>query len=374
VKVAFYAPMKSPDHPVPSGDRRMARLFLRALEMTGADVQVASHLRSFDKSGDAAAQRLLRDKALREADNLIAAYSQQPETKPDLFFTYHVYHKAPDWIGPKIADALDIPYYIAEASHAPKQQNGPWQLGYDAAEHAIRAAGRVLHMTRLDGACLEPLMSSPSRLVHFPPFIEPTPMAADLPQAANWVRDAGGSETRKNLLAVGMMRDGDKFNSYKQLAEVLPHLSGSDWQLLIVGDGPRRPDVEALFAPFTEQVIFLGERSEADLVSLYEYADLYIWPACGEAFGMAFLEAGRAGLPAVSCQIRGVPDVVADGVSGILVAAGDVSNMAAAADRLLADPALLADFSGRARQFVSKERSLKAAAVRLASYMKQDIK
>jgi len=374
VKVAFYAPMKSPNHPTPSGDRRMARLFLQALEMSGATTQVISQFRSFDKAGDEVLQRRLRDEAEAEANALIRGFEENPETKPDLFFTYHVYHKAPDWIGPKIAAALNIPYYIAEASHAPKQKNGPWKMGYDAAEKAIRAATRILHMTQLDGACLQPLMTSSDQLVHFPPFIEPVPDHPSADMVADWVQQAGGRADRKNLLAVGMMRDGDKFHSYQELVKTVPHLAGDDWQLLIVGDGPRCPDVQALFAPFKEQVIFLGEQSEQELAAIYEYADIYIWPACGEAFGMAFLEAGRAGLPSVSCHIRGVPDVVEDGVSGRLVAEGDCLALATVARNLLDNQDTLATLSVGARQFVAKKRSLKAAALRLSDMIKEDIK
>ena len=51
-RVAFYAPLKPPDHPVPSGDRRMAQLLWQALEAAGARVELASRLRSRDPHGD----------------------------------------------------------------------------------------------------------------------------------------------------------------------------------------------------------------------------------------------------------------------------------------------------------------------------------
>ncbi len=373
MKIAFYAPMKSPDHPIPSGDRRMARLFMRALEIAGFDVQVISSFRSFDKQGDRSFQEAKRAEAEQEAGALIRQFQADPSERPDLFFTYHVYHKAPDWIGPKVAKALDIPYYIAEASHAPKQMNGRWHLGFAGAEAAIRAATRVLHLTRLDGACLQPLMDQTDQLVHFPPFIEPLPDHSPVKPTAKWVEAAGGRTNCRNLLAVGMMRDGDKFNSYLQLAEMLLHLTSDNWQLLIVGDGPRRSDVETLFAPFGSNVVFLGERSEAELASFYEYADLYVWPASGEAFGMAFLEAARAGLPAVSCCTRGVPDVVENGVSGILVRDGDMLALANATDQLLNNSEQLAALSNGAKAFVTEQRSLEAAAANLSNLIKKDV-
>ncbi|WP_035670480.1 hypothetical protein [Azospirillum brasilense] len=48
MRIAFYAPLKSPTHPVPSGDRRMARLLMAALERAGHAVTLASTLRSWD--------------------------------------------------------------------------------------------------------------------------------------------------------------------------------------------------------------------------------------------------------------------------------------------------------------------------------------
>ena len=60
MRVAFYAPLKPPDHPVASGDRAMARALIAALRAAGHDVSVASRLRSYD-SGDPARQMRLRD-------------------------------------------------------------------------------------------------------------------------------------------------------------------------------------------------------------------------------------------------------------------------------------------------------------------------
>ena len=63
MKLAFYAPMKAPDHPIPSGDRAMARGILAALEKAGHESVVASDLRLFEPRGDRAAQDALRVKS-----------------------------------------------------------------------------------------------------------------------------------------------------------------------------------------------------------------------------------------------------------------------------------------------------------------------
>ena len=101
-RIAFYAPLKAPTHPTPSGDRRMARLLIQALEAAGAEVALASDFRSYDGQGDAARQKALRAKGTAVADRLVGQYRALGDgERPTAWFTYHLYHKAPDWIGPK---------------------------------------------------------------------------------------------------------------------------------------------------------------------------------------------------------------------------------------------------------------------------------
>ena len=70
-------------------------------------------------------------------------------SRPRLWFTYHVYYKAPDWIGPRVARGLGIPYVVAEGSRAAKRAQGPWALGHAGAEAALDRADCDL---RDDGA------------------------------------------------------------------------------------------------------------------------------------------------------------------------------------------------------------------------------
>ena len=59
MRIAFYAPMKAPNHPSPSGDRRVAQLLWQALEAGGHEVTLASDFRAYDGAGDSAAQGAL---------------------------------------------------------------------------------------------------------------------------------------------------------------------------------------------------------------------------------------------------------------------------------------------------------------------------
>src|SRR5947209_1387876 len=137
MRVAFYAPLKPPDHPVPSGDRCIARVFLDALRRAGHKPFLASHLRSYDGAGDPERQARFAELGRQEAERLLGQWRQMPSTAPRLWFTYHLYYKAPDWLGPAVCKALGIPYAIAEASFAPKRADGPWASGHRAVAAAL---------------------------------------------------------------------------------------------------------------------------------------------------------------------------------------------------------------------------------------------
>ncbi|HLM39155.1 MAG TPA: glycosyltransferase family 1 protein, partial [Microvirga sp.] len=154
--VAFYAPLKSPRHPSPSGDRTMARLLMKALRKAGFAPHVASELRTLDRAGDRQVQDDLQRQSLETASRLIDQYRKESQAqRPCLWFTYHVYYKAPDWIGPRVADALGIPYAVAEGSRAAKRAGGPWSLGHEGAEAALDRADAIFVMTAHDRVSLE---------------------------------------------------------------------------------------------------------------------------------------------------------------------------------------------------------------------------
>ena len=140
--IAFYAPMKPPTDPVPSGDRTMARALMAAL--SGIDlgaVHLISELRSRDGTGDEARQNEIFSAAEVETERLV---KEQP---PGLWLTYHSYYKAPDLLGPALAHHWGIPYVLVEATRASKRLTGPYASFATAAEAACDAADVIFHMT-----------------------------------------------------------------------------------------------------------------------------------------------------------------------------------------------------------------------------------
>ncbi len=370
MQIAFYAPLKPPTDPTPSGDRRMARLLMRALGAAGHGVELASRLRGRDATGDPALQRRLEARGDRLARRLVERYrARPPGQRPRAWFTYHVYYKAPDWLGPMVARSLGIPYLIAEASIAPKRAGGPWRLGHEASQAAVAAAAAVICFNGLDARCLGPVLADPGRLVRMKPFLDPAPFATTAAARARHraaLADRHGLEPDQPwLIAVAMMRPGDKLASFRLLGRALARLTDRPWRLLVAGDGPARPAVEAALAPLGPRVRLIGRQSPAALPALYAAADLCVWPAVREAYGMALLEAQAAGLPVVAGEGLGVDSVVADGVGGLLTPDGDAAAFASAVAALMAAPERRRALGRAARRRVMAEHGIEAAARRL---------
>jgi glycosyltransferase involved in cell wall biosynthesis len=114
----------------------------------------------------------------------------------------------------------------------------------------------------------------------------------------------------------------------------------------------------------------VGVVPHAELPAVYAAADLYVWPAINEAYGMAFLEAQASGLPVVAGRTGGVPAVVADGVTGLLTPVGDAAAFAAAVARLLDDAGARARLGQAAIRRIAARHDERAAAHALAAALR----
>jgi len=363
MRIAFYAPLKAPDHPVASGDRTMARSFVQALSHAGHVVALASRLRTFDATGDPTRQVRLRHLGQKIAARFVVRASAG--TAPDLWFTYHVHHKAPDHLGPLVSRMLGIPYVVAEASVAPRRRTGPWSEGYADALAAIRAADTVIAVNPHDVAEVRKARDAGAPCELLAPFLDVDAFAGAQAPAA---RATNPGEAR--LVTVAMMREGAKLASYRVLATALAALRDRPWKLSIVGDGPARASVEESFAPLAARVRFVGARQREEIAGLLAASDLFVWPAVDEAFGMAFLEAQACGLPVVGADTPGVASVVNAGSAGLLCPMGDAPAFAAAMDTLIAGTALRERMGRAAVRHVRARHDLPAGAARLDAMLR----
>lgn len=356
MRIAFYAPLKSPNHPVPSGDRQMARMLMKALERCGHRVEIASEMRSFSTDREAAADAPVQSEATMEAERLATLW--RTTGRPDLWFCYHPYYKAPDLIGPALAKEFGIPYVTAEASYAPRRAIGTWAEAQARVMVSLREAALNICFTRRDREGLAGIVPE-ERLAMLPPFID-TAAFAGTPQPPD----------RNRLITVAMMRRGDKLDSYLMLAKALGLLLDQSWTLTVIGDGPCHAEIVAAFAALPpERVEWLGSKEPGDVAAYLYAADLYVWPGFGEAYGVSYIEAQAAGLPVVAQNVAGVPEVVSDGETGLLTPVGDVQAYSLAISRLLSEKAERREMGFAARRFVLGERSLAGAAARLSAML-----
>jgi glycosyltransferase involved in cell wall biosynthesis len=357
MRIAFYSPIKPPGHPVPSGDRLMARLLIQALELGGAVVDVVSEFRSFRSEPPRDGLAALRAEAAVEEQRIAAAW--QRDGAPDLFFTYHPYYKAPDLIGPPLAQRFSIPYLTAEASYSRRRDASGWQEMQAPMRVSVPQAAVNVSLTERDRDGLRGNFPE-AKTTLLAPFLD----ASLYLERASAPRDG-------RLVTVAMMRPGDKMDSYRMLAAALATVETAPWTLSVIGDGPTRSEVEALFADFgPDRIEWHGQRDARDIAALLSRASLYVWPGCGEAYGLAYLEAQAAGLPVVAQAIAGVPAVVIDDRTGILTPPGDVDAYGQAIATLLADRDQRLRLARGARELVSRERSIEGGSRQLMSIIK----
>lgn len=139
----------------------------------------------------------------------------------------------------------------------------------------------------------------------------------------------------------------------------------------IAGEGPERPALqdEARRLGLEDRVTFLGWQT--DISPALARWDVLVQPSLDEGFGLAALEAMAAGLPVVATRVGGLPEVVDEGSTGLLVPPADPASLAAALERLLRHPdlgsAMGAAGRERARAHFSVERMVAATSEVYAS-------
>jgi len=162
-------------------------------------------------------------------------------------------------------------------------------------------------------------------------------------------------------VVVGAVARLSKEKGLHYLLQAFAVLAGRHPQarLVLAGEGPERQRLERLAARLGlgERVRFLGEVPHEQVPEVLQQLDIFAMPSTYEGFGVAALEAEAMELPVVASRVHGIPDVVVDGETGLLVPPRDRQALAAALDSLVADSDLRRQLGQAGRAFVAEHYS-----------------
>ena len=132
---------------------------------------------------------------------------------------------------------------------------------------------------------------------------------------------------------------------------------GTDVDVVLAGDGPSRDALRALTTELglEERVTFAGEIAHEDVPGVLAGFDIFAMPSTWEGFGVSALEASAMKLPVVASDIHGIPDVVIDGETGLLVPPADAGALADAIASLARDEAMRQQMGEAGRAYVARE-------------------
>jgi glycosyltransferase involved in cell wall biosynthesis len=180
------------------------------------------------------------------------------------------------------------------------------------------------------------------------------------------IRDAAPIDVRARLglpadcslaLAVGALVE---HKGHRHLVDALPALknatsAGSSVRVVIAGEGPLRPTLEARARELGVADVLVLAGQVQDLPGWFAAADVFAMPSVEEGLGTSVLDAMAAGLPVVASRAGGLSEMIRDGVEGLLVPPADPAALAAGLIRLIRDPIERARLGAAGRRRVGEE-------------------
>ncbi len=146
-------------------------------------------------------------------------------------------------------------------------------------------------------------------------------------------------------------------------------------RLRLVGDGPDRRSLEqdVIARGLSRDVIFEGWRNQDQVLALYEQADIFALASFAEGVPVVLMEAMAMEIPCVATRITGVPELIRDGVDGLLVAPSSVEEMAEAIAKLMDDPELRRRLGSAGRRRVMEKYDLARNTAQLANIIRSRV-
>jgi len=184
--------------------------------------------------------------------------------------------------------------------------------------------------------------------------------AARRPEAAAALRASLGigADDKVLLIAARLSREKDHATLLRALADLRARHRQAP-RLVVLGDGPERPHIDAAIASLglAGQVILPGWVPSEPY---YGIADVAVLSSMAEGSPNAILEAIGAGVPVVATAVGGIPEIVANGESALLVPPGDAARMAEALHSVLTSPGLAQRLAARGREIAASNHSPEA--------------
>ena len=136
---------------------------------------------------------------------------------------------------------------------------------------------------------------------------------------------------------------------------------GTRFRCVMVGDGPLRSELEERRRRFglAELVEFAGALEQSEVLTWWQRATVAVLTSENEGMPVCLMEAAACGVPAVATRVGGVPELVQDGVTGLLIHPGDADALTAALARLLENPQLAARLGQTARERAEEQFSIR---------------
>jgi glycosyltransferase involved in cell wall biosynthesis len=211
--------------------------------------------------------------------------------------------------------------------------------------------------------------------VDIPAYRSKLEAAAQASPAADRGVGEDDSQGATKLLCVGRIVSLKGHAILLQAVSELVH-AGAAVRLTIVGDGPRKNDLTgyARTLGLTDEVEWTGTLAQEELPLLYAEADVFCLPSFAEGVPTVLMEAMLTETPVVTTTIAGVPELVEDGVSGVLVPPGRAEAIAAAVAHLMGDAALRSRMGAAGRRKVELEFDCRISARQLAAIFRDQLR
>lgn len=219
-------------------------------------------------------------------------------------------------------------------------------------KRALTASRAVLCVSRDIARKVEPECSPAVQPQVLPNAIDESDYES-LPSAEDAKKTLGIPQNTLLLLTAGRLApEKDHACMIRAIAAMTP--SPSPWTIAILGEGPERNKLQSLAEQLgvAQSIRFIGSVPQESIPCWMAAADIFLLPSRHEGLSLALLEAMAAGCAVVSSNVGGAPDVLTDGVNGLLVSASDSKAFARALELLLQSPSRRKRLGQQARKTV----------------------